>query len=156
MMEIHERGRTLDHEIRSSKAEVASMSLIPDRPTARNGLSAVGLDRDTPPLRRTAEGRIDYDFYLTRSRNLRAAAFTDAFRATVRGLGRLGTGLIAAWKEWRAHRRAVSELLSLDDRTLRDLGLNRAGLGYVVDHGREDAPAPANTNTRSGSSPKAA
>jgi uncharacterized protein YjiS (DUF1127 family) len=49
-------------------------------------------------------------------------------------------------REHHARKRALAELLSLDDRGLRDLGLNRAGLYFAVNHGREDIPLAANAN----------
>jgi uncharacterized protein YjiS (DUF1127 family) len=54
--------------------------------------------------------------------------------------------MLEALRARRARKRALAELLSLDDRGLRDLGLNRAGVYFAVDHGREDVPAPANAN----------
>jgi uncharacterized protein YjiS (DUF1127 family) len=126
------------------------MSLIPQNLLAGHGrsLASVGLDSPTPALQRTADGAIDYNYYLKRSSALRAASYAAAFR----GLAKLVRGavskLAAAYHNWQAHRRAVAELNELDDRTLRDLGVNRAGLDYIVDHGREDVPAPANANTR--------
>jgi uncharacterized protein YjiS (DUF1127 family) len=125
------------------------MSLIPEN--ARSGssreLAPVGLEQLVPPIRRTPEGTIDFDHYLVRARTLRATAFGQALRAITLGVRRAAAGVLATIRAHNAHRRAVAELRSLDDRTLRDLGLSRTGLDYIVDHGREDVPTPANTNS---------
>jgi uncharacterized protein YjiS (DUF1127 family) len=42
-----------------------------------------------------------------------------------------------AYAAWRERRAAINELAALDDRTLRDLGLTRSEIEYVV--GRHDA-----------------
>ena len=133
------------------------MSLIPPAPASnRHDFFAIGLDQEVPPLRRTADGGIDYDFYLRRSRQIRGAAWALALRRLGSGLAKAWSRLITRLREARAHRRAVNELLAMDDRSLRDLGVNRAGLSYIVDHGREDAPAPANANVRAPASTKVA
>lgn len=134
------------------------MSLIPANLATGSGrsLAAVGLDRTLPSIRHTVEGNVDYNYYLLRSRALRATAYAGAFRALGRAIGGTFARARKAWHEWRARRRAIDELMTLDDRTLRDLGLNRAGVIYVVDHGREDVPAPANANARGADTTKAA
>ena len=60
---------------------------------------------------------------ITRTLSHRAAAVASA-----------GWSAYAAWRERRA---AVKELAALDDRTLRDLGLTRSEIEYVV--GRRDS-----------------
>jgi uncharacterized protein YjiS (DUF1127 family) len=59
----------------------------------------------------------------------------------IRALGyRAAAGASAAWSAyaaWRERRTAINELAALDDRTLRDLGLTRSEIEYVV--GRRDA-----------------
>lgn len=119
------------------------MSLIPALPRSdARSLTAIGLDPATPSIRRTADGHIDFDHYLLRARRLRAQAYGGALGAIARAIGAVLASLRAA----RERKRALAELLSLDDRGLRDLGLNRAGVYFAVDHGREDVPAPANVN----------
>ncbi len=121
------------------------MSLIPALPRSdARSLAAIGLDAATPAIQRTADGRIDFDHYLVRARALRGQSYAGLFRA----IGRVVAGVLGALRERRARRRALAELLSLDDRGLRDLGLNRAGVFFAVDHGREDVPAPANANDK--------
>lgn len=134
------------------------MSLIPERLPAGSGraLSAIGLDPALPALRRDEHGGIDYDWYLLRARNLRAKACARAVHALWRGLGAALKAPIKAIGAWRRRERAIAELLRMDDRGLRDLGLNRAGIVFAVDHGRDDAPAPANANTAGTRSPRAA
>jgi uncharacterized protein YjiS (DUF1127 family) len=121
------------------------MSLIPALPRSEaRPLAAIGLDAATPSIRRTDDGRIDFDHYLLRARDLRARSYAGAFGAITRAV----TGVLNALRNRRARKRALAQLLSLDDRGLRDLGLNRAGVFFAVDHGREDMPAPANANEK--------
>ncbi len=134
------------------------MSLLPEQPTAAaHTTDAIGLDRKLPPLRRRTDGSIDYDHYLLRARTLRVAAIRQRLLAPA---GRLVMAPLAAaaaaFRNWRAHRRAVKELLSLDDRLLRDMGLQRSSVDFAVDHGREAWPAPANANRPDADSGRAA
>ena len=48
-------------------------------------------------------------------------------------LGRVVAGVVAEWKA----RRAMRALSSMDDRMLRDIGINRDQIWYVARHGRE-------------------
>ena len=75
-------------------------------------------------------------------RNLGSAALA-SLRGAARGVGSiirwLGHGAAAtagerwrAYADWRERRAAVKELAALDDRTLRDLGLTRSEIEYVV------------------------
>ena len=134
------------------------MSLIPSNlaPGSGRSLAAIGLDPVTPAIRRTPEGNIDLNYYLLRSKEIRAVAYAGAFRGLGRTVHAAVAGLFKSWRAWRARRRAIDELMTLDDRTLRDLGLNRAGVLYVVDHGREDVPAPANANAHGADTTRAA
>lgn len=133
------------------------MSLIPERvfSGAHRSLASVGLDREVPPIRLTAEGRIDHDYYVARARAVRSKAWKDALTGLGRLLNTALFGWVKAWRNWRERRRAISELWSMDDRMLRDLGLGRAGIFYAIDHGREDVPPPANANAAR-TKPKAA
>jgi len=124
------------------------MSLIDSAfsPASGHSLAAVGLESRYPELRRTPDGNVDFDWYLVRAGDLRQKAYAERIRAVWH---RVRTA-IATWhngvRAWRERRRAVDELLNLDDRMLRDMGVNRAGVYFAVDHGREDIPAPANHN----------
>jgi len=71
-----------------------------------------------------------------------------SLRSSARGVGnvtralgnRAAAGARAGWSAyaaWRERRAAVKELAALDDRTLRDLGLTRSEIEYVV--GRRDS-----------------
>ncbi|HEY7608088.1 MAG TPA: DUF1127 domain-containing protein [Alphaproteobacteria bacterium] len=133
------------------------MSLLPILPpsTARS-FAAVGLEPELPAIRRRPDGGIDFDWYLLRARRLRSRSYADAFGAAVRGIGRVLAAVAKAMRERRQRRRALAELLNLDDRALRDLGLNRAGIFFAVDHGREDVPAVANVNDKPARSPRVA
>ena len=44
-----------------------------------------------------------------------------------------------AWTGWRRRRRAHAELLSLDDRSLADIGITRSEIPYVLSHTAEVA-----------------
>ncbi len=44
--------------------------------------------------------------------------------------------LIRGFAAWRRYRQAVQQLSELDDRALRDIGLNRAQIRQVALHGR--------------------
>lgn len=127
------------------------MSLIPSNLTAGPGrsLSAIGLDPALPGLQRTAYGAIDYGYYLRRSGQLRAETYGAALHAIGKGIAAIFGRVRKSWRDWKARERAIGELMTMDDRSLRDLGINRAGVFYVVDHGREDVPAPANANEHS-------
>src|SRR5262245_24428331 len=63
-----------------------------------------------------------------------ARAITCAFGHRAAAVASAGWSGYTAWRERRA---AVKELAALDDRTLRDLGLTRSEIEYVV--GRRDA-----------------
>ena len=130
------------------------MSLLPTLPhsSARN-FAAVGLDAETPAIRRKFEGGIDFDSYLVKARRLRGQAIGTVLRSIGQAIGSAFAALAKALRERRQRRRALAELLSLDDRGLRDLGLNRAGVYFAIEHGREDV---ANTNERPIRSPHAA
>ena len=121
------------------------MSLIPSLPASdARSFAAIGLDREYTPIRRTVEGHIDFDWYLSRAKRLRSESYAGVFRKIGRAIGGAYAAWVKALRAQRERRRAVAELLSLGDRGLRDLGLNRAGVHFAVDHGREDIPTPAN------------
>jgi uncharacterized protein YjiS (DUF1127 family) len=133
------------------------MSLIPTLPpTAARSFAAVGLDRQYPEIRRTADGEIDFGWYLLRAKRLRAESYADVVRTLGRAIGGVFAGIAKALRERRQRQRALDELMGLDDRALRDMGLSRAGVVYAIDHGREDVPPPANVNDKSGQAPKVA
>ena len=45
--------------------------------------------------------------------------------------------MLSTWREARRHRRAIVELSQLDDRMLRDIGVNRGEIPRVAMYGRE-------------------
>ena len=94
---------------------------------------------------------------VSRGHRLRAEAFHAALGALGRriaglaralglgalGLGALGSGALAAaarYRAWRQRRVAVAELLALDDRTLRDIGLSRGDVARLVRQLRRGVP----------------
>jgi uncharacterized protein YjiS (DUF1127 family) len=76
--------------------------------------------------------------------SLEGAHRSSPFYQSRRSKGTVGTLLaswvnrLIAWFEARRRiRRAVDELMALDDRTLADIGLTRGEILYAVRHGRE-------------------
>lgn len=51
---------------------------------------------------------------------------------------------------WRRYNRAYNELLSLDDRTLADIGVTRAEIPFILTHANDETRAgtAANENSR--------
>jgi len=43
--------------------------------------------------------------------------------------------LLSKIREGNARRRAIAELRSLDDRSLRDIGISRGDIGYIARYG---------------------
>lgn len=133
------------------------MSLIPALPAADSrSFAAVGLDRQYPEIRRTTDGEIDFGWYLLRAKRLRTESYVSVARSIGRAIGGVFAGIAKALRERRQRQRALDELMGLDDRALRDMGLSRAGVVYAIDHGREDVPQPANANEKPGQAPKVA
>lgn len=66
--------------------------------------------------------------YVQRARAERAEYIASLVRA---GWARLA-GAFAAFRQWRARRRAIAELESLDARILKDMGLSRSEIPAVV------------------------
>ncbi len=84
---------------------------------------------------------------LARGRRLRAEAFCAAPGIAARLAGRLartlGAGVLALaarYRAWRQRRVAVVELLALNDRTLRDIGLSRGDVARLVRLLRQGVP----------------
>jgi uncharacterized protein YjiS (DUF1127 family) len=97
-------------------------------------------------LKRSA-GRAAREHRARLVRGLGSAALA-SLRGAGRGAGRIIRVLVdraaaiagerwQAYAAWRERRAAVKELAALDDRTLRDLGLTRSEIEYVV--GRRDS-----------------
>ena len=94
-----------------------------------------------------AAGRAAREHRARMLRGLGSAALA-SLRSAARGVGRIIRVLVDraaaiagerwhAYEAWRERRAAVRELAALDDRTLRDLGLTRSEIEYVV--GRRDS-----------------
>ena len=64
------------------------------------------------------------------------SAEAPAGEAVGRSGSRLGRTIAAVVAEWKA-RRAMRALGSMDERMLRDIGINRDQIWYVARHGRE-------------------
>jgi uncharacterized protein YjiS (DUF1127 family) len=57
---------------------------------------------------------------------------------TLTALIRLLTGVLNQYLKWLRARRAASELQSMPDYILRDIGIQRSSITYVIGHGRND------------------
>jgi uncharacterized protein YjiS (DUF1127 family) len=81
-----------------------------------------------------------YGQYIDRAHQDRADALARAGYRLVTGVA----AIAAAIRQWRERRRASRELLSLDDRLLKDVGLTRGDIWAAV-HGelRDREPEPA-------------
>jgi len=86
----------------------------------------------------------EYATYLDSASQARADALARAAYLAIDGLARLtsaaGTAVAAAARSatdavrrWRRRRDALSTLMALDDRTLKDIGLSRAEIPRMVD-----------------------
>ena len=62
----------------------------------------------------------------------RGEAIADAFAAVARFVRRPFTGVFAKVKTWAIERATRDELMSLDDRTLADIGLTRGDIPQVA------------------------
>ncbi|HEV2161810.1 MAG TPA: DUF1127 domain-containing protein [Stellaceae bacterium] len=51
-------------------------------------------------------------------------------------IGQASRALARRYATWRERQRAYAELASLDDRSLADIGINRAEIPYVLSHPR--------------------
>ena len=84
---------------------------------------------------------------MVRGRRLRAEAFHAAPGHAARLAGRLarrlGSGALALagrYRAWRQRQIAVAELLALNDRILRDIGLSRGDIAHLVRLLRQGVP----------------
>ena len=83
------------------------------------------------------------------ARKARAEAVRDLFAKAKTAFARLGKSIgktvVRPFKELRSRQKAYEELMGLDDHMLRDLGISRAQIRFIVSHGRE-AEVAANAN----------
>ncbi len=77
--------------------------------------------------------RAELEYYSRRAHALRSDAFARLFKGAVTGLASGIRGLYRALKASRDRRRATSELRGLSDRTLRDIGIERAQIPQIVE-----------------------
>ena len=76
---------------------------------------------------------------IRRAEAARGETVRNAFRALWSGLRGLAAGPWRACQTWRRQRIAEAELRSLDDRTLRDLGISRSEIVWLVRGDGHDA-----------------
>ena len=83
--------------------------------------------------------------FIERAQQERADALARAGHLLVAAVGRPLLQAADAIRQWRDRRRALRSLMLLDDRMLRDIGLNRgdvwAAVHGLTDRGIESAPA---------------
>jgi uncharacterized protein YjiS (DUF1127 family) len=85
--------------------------------------------------------------FIERAQQERADALARAGHLLVAAVGRPLLRAADAIRQWRGRRQALRSLMLLDDRMLRDIGLNRGDVwaavhGRLSDRGIESAPAP--------------
>ncbi|MGE0734301.1 MAG: RSP_7527 family protein [Alphaproteobacteria bacterium] len=79
------------------------------------------------------------------ARKARAEAVRDLFVKAGAFVARIAKSVVRPFKEFRTRQKAYEELMGLDDTMLRDLGISRAQIRFIVSHGRE-AEVAANAN----------
>ena len=80
-----------------------------------------------------AADNLDYFAAYTAASQLRALAVGDAIAAAIRGLRRLYAAAVTApAARRRARDSAYRELMSLDDHMLKDIGITKGDIPYVV------------------------
>jgi uncharacterized protein YjiS (DUF1127 family) len=87
-----------------------------------------------------------YTHYIDRAHQDRADALSGAGRRLVTAIVGVAVSTSEAVRHWRERHRATHELLSLDDRLLKDIGITRGEVwaavhGELSDRGVESAPA---------------
>ena len=75
----------------------------------------------------------ELEYYSRRAHVLRSNAYARVFKGAVAGIGRAARALYLGLNESRDRRRAISELHSLSDRTLYDIGVERSQIPHIVD-----------------------
>ncbi len=101
----------------------------------------------TPMYQKIELNEAAVQILVSRGHRLRAEAFHAALGTAARLVGgfarALGSGVLTAaarYRDWRKRRLAVAELLALDDRTLRDIGLGRGDVARLVRELRRGVP----------------
>ena len=92
-----------------------------------------------PPVQREVPlaGTRRYALHVTRARAPRAAQARDSFRGAISRVGHFATRLVAPLRRWLTERARYAELMSLDRRTLKDIGISRSDVRAIV-HGTWD------------------
>lgn len=96
--------------------------------------------------------QIDVLSNITYARSLQAAAVRKGTIIVARAIARATVWLVQPLLDWQRKNRTYSELMSLDDRMLEDIGLHRTQVRSVAFDSEIEAGVAANTNR----SPKAA
>ncbi len=78
-----------------------------------------------PDYRRRPDGSVDCDHYQRLARQEQARSLGRAMTGVTRLCGRAMLDLVNAWLGHRDRKRARHQILALDDRALRDIGLSR-------------------------------
>lgn len=88
--------------------------------------------------------RSELDHYLRRAHYLRSVAFSRMIKSGAAGIARGFGTLFRALKASRDRRRAIGELRRLDERTLKDIGIERSHIPFIVDRLLERRKADGN------------
>jgi uncharacterized protein YjiS (DUF1127 family) len=94
-----------------------------------------------------SDWHIPYAHYTAKAHQDRADALARAGHLLVAAVVGAAVRISEAVRRWRERRRATDELLSFDDRLLKDIGITRGEVwaavhGELADRGVESAPAP--------------
>ena len=90
--------------------------------------------------------QIDVLSNITHARSLQAAAARKGTIILARAIARGALWLVQPILDWQRKNRTYSELMSLDDRMLEDIGLHRTQVRSVAYDNEIEASAAANTN----------
>jgi uncharacterized protein YjiS (DUF1127 family) len=109
------------------------------RPNDAIDISTIDWRRLTPAEQARLRARI-----IERAQAARIEAWCDALIGALSLGRRIGAALLAAWRDaanWLERKRAIRQLHALDDRALRDIGLDRSEIDAAVE-GRNPASSP--------------
>lgn len=85
-------------------------------------------------------------FYEAQARAMRAKFFADTISAGAGGMAAGLRALAAKLRAWQHKRVAYDELMALDDRMLKDIGISRTEIAAAVEGDFRGGVRPANEN----------
>jgi uncharacterized protein YjiS (DUF1127 family) len=111
------------------------------RPNDEIDISSIDWRRLTPAEQARLRARI-----IERAQAARIEAWCDALIGALSLGRRIGAALLAAWRDaanWLERKRAIRQLHALDDRALRDIGLDRSEIDAAVEGRNPASPTTA-------------